>query len=70
MQAIKILAIAIGLALMLAGAYVLIVGGVSHTPPMHVNVGCSLLGIGLMAVGALLALLPRWFGRPSGTLAQ
>ena len=62
---IKILAIAIGLALILAGAYVLFEGGVSHTLPPHLNVGCSLLGLGLIGVGALFALLPRWLGRAS-----
>jgi hypothetical protein len=65
LNAIRILTMAIGLALMMAGAYVVFEGGLSHTPPIHVNVGCTLLGLGMVAVGALLALLPSWFGRPS-----
>jgi hypothetical protein len=62
---IRILTMAIALVLMLAGGYVVFEGGVSRTPPLHLNWACFFLGIGLMALGALFALLARRFGRAS-----
>lgn len=63
---IKILAMVVGLGMILAGGYVVLKGGVSHTPPLHLNPGCFVLGLGLMVAGALLA----WFGRPSRAQVQ
>ena len=66
LSAIKILAMLVGFGMMLAGGYVVFEGGVSRTPPLHLNWACFALGVGLMAAGALLA----WFGRPSRASVQ
>jgi hypothetical protein len=56
----KILRTLVALALMASGSFILIEGGLSHQPPLHVNWACTALGFGLLLPGAFLL----WLGFP------
>ena len=62
---LKSLRLLIGLAMMLAGSFVLVKGGIS-SPPFHVNWGCFGLGLVLLIPGAVLFRPSLFLTRVSG----
>ena len=51
---LKTLRVLVGLALMVGGSYVLVKGGISHNPPLHMNWGCTGLAFAMLLPGAFL----------------